>query len=195
MLAIWYNYCVQVFKLASLILLITVFKKRGKNPTWFIYSAAELLTQNSSPVLSSFFFSLSIIEAVGLFSTNYCVSLRWTPFNSQGFVKGGAVNVPARLQLCCGFSLLNIMLLFRLDRRDFFFFLLRQSSLVAKWFKQLHCGEAQRSYYCVCVRGVGRRGRYSAAVDADCWLAICQRGRRKKWQLQQGVQEVVCRDA
>lgn len=43
------------------------------------------------------------------------------PFNSQGFVKGGAVNVSARLQLCCGFSLLNIMLLFRLDRRDFFF--------------------------------------------------------------------------
>lgn len=45
------------------------------------------------------------------------------PFNSQGFVKGGAVNVSARLQLCCGFSLLNIMLLFRLDRRDFFFFI------------------------------------------------------------------------
>lgn len=152
MLTIWYNYCVQVFKLASLILLITVFKKRGKNPTWFIYSAAELLTQNSSPVLSSFFFSFSIIEAVGLFYTNYCVSLRWTPFNSQGFVKGGAVNVSARLQLCCGFSLLNIMLLFRLDRRDFFF-LLRQSSLVAKWFKQLHCREAQRSYYCVCLGG------------------------------------------
>lgn len=59
----------------------------------------------------------------------------------------------ARLQLCCGFSLLNIMLLFRLDRRDFFFFLLRQSSLVAKWFKQLHCREAQRSYYCVCLGG------------------------------------------
>lgn len=58
----------------------------------------------------------------------------------------------ARLQLCCGFSLLNIMLLFRLDRRDFFF-LLRQSSLVAKWFKQLHCREAQRSYYCVCLGG------------------------------------------
>lgn len=75
------------------------------------------------------------------------------PFNSQGFVKGGAVNVSARLQLCCGFSLLNIMLLFRLDRRVFFFFLLRQNSLVAKWFKQLHCREAQRSYYCVCLGG------------------------------------------
>ena len=115
---------------------------------------SRTLDAKQQPSSVQFFFSFSIIEAVGLFYTNYCVSLRWTPFNSQGFVKGGAVNVSARLQLCCGFSLLNIMLLFRLDRRDFFFFfLLRQSSLVAKWFKQLHCGEAQRSYYCVCLGG------------------------------------------
>lgn len=77
----------------------------------------------------------------------------------------------ARLQLCCGFSLLNIMLLFRLDRRESFFLklLLKQSSLVAKWFKQLHCSKAQRSYYCVYLGGGRMEGeKYSAAVDADC---------------------------
>lgn len=52
--AIWYDACVQVSKLASLILLITVFTARGENPAWFICCAAELLTQNSSPALSSF---------------------------------------------------------------------------------------------------------------------------------------------
>lgn len=101
------------------------------------------------------------------------------PFNSQGFVKGGAVNVSARLQLCCGFSLLNIMLLFRLDRRDFFFFfLLRQSSLVAKWFKQLHCREAQRSYYCVCLGG----GRIKGEIFGCCWcrLLTCHLPDREK---------------
>lgn len=98
------------------------------------------------------------------------------PFNSQSFVKGGAVNVSARLQLCCGFSLLNIMLLFRLDRRDFF--LLKQSSLVAKWFKQLHCGKAQRSYYCVCLGGVEWRGE----IFGCCWcrLLTCHLPDREK---------------
>lgn len=45
------------------------------------------------------------------------------PFS--GFVKGGPVSAAAHVQLCCGFSLLNIMLLFRLDRRDFFFFFIK----------------------------------------------------------------------
>lgn len=47
------------------------------------------------------------------------------PLDSQGFVRGGADSVSACLQLCCGFSLLHIMLLFRLDRRvGFFFFII-----------------------------------------------------------------------
>lgn len=49
----------------------------------------------------------------------------------------------ACLTLCCFLDLTE----------GIFFFLLRQSSLVAKWFKQLHCREAQRSYYCVCLGG------------------------------------------
>lgn len=122
MLTIWYNYCVQVFKLASLILLITVFKKRGKKPTWFIYSAAELLTQNSSPVLSSFFF-FSIIEAVGLFYTNYCVSLRWTPSIHRALLRE---ELSMCLPVCsCAVALACLTLCCFLDLTEgiFFFFI------------------------------------------------------------------------
>lgn len=76
MLTIWYNYCVQVFKLASLILLITVFKKRGgKKPNMIYLLCSRTLDAKQQPSSVQFFF-LSIIEAVGLFYTNYCVSLR-----------------------------------------------------------------------------------------------------------------------
>lgn len=174
MLTIWYNYCVQVFKLASLILLITVFKKR-KKPNMIYLLCSRTLDAKQQPSSVQFFFSFSIIEAVGLFYTNYCVSLRWTPSIHRALLRE---ELSMCLPVCsCAVALACLTLCCFLDLTEGIFFLLRQSSLVAKWFKQLHCREAQRSYYCVCLGG-----RTKGEIFGCCWcrLLTCHLPDREK---------------